>query len=81
MEAWEALLESILGLVGAWEAKRQQGKGSGRAWVGPGAAGDPQMDPTCAQLEPNWSQLGANMGPLEPNWSQLGRKWDPDLLK
>ena len=39
------------------------GKGFGRAWVGPGAAGDPQMDSTWAQLESSWSQLGANMGP------------------
>ena len=27
LEAWEALLESILGLAGVWEAKRQQGRG------------------------------------------------------
>ena len=27
LEAWEALLESILGLVGVWEAKRHQGRG------------------------------------------------------
>ena len=39
------------------------GKGSGRAWVGPGVAGDPQMGPTWAQLEPSWSQLGLNMDP------------------
>ena len=26
-EGWETLLESILGLAGVWEAKRQQGTG------------------------------------------------------
>ena len=39
------------------------GKESGRAWVGPGAAGDPQMSATWTQLEPSWSQHGLNMGP------------------
>ena len=45
MEVWEILLSSILDLVGVWEAKRPQGR-VGRPWVGPGAAGDPEMDPT-----------------------------------
>ena len=39
------------------------GKGFGRAWVGSGAAGDPDLDPTWAQLEPSWSQLGSSMDP------------------
>ena len=39
------------------------GKGFGRAWVGSGAAGDPDLGPTWAQLEPSWSQLGASMDP------------------
>ena len=47
-----------LGGVGVQEAT---GKGSGRSWVGPGAAGDPQMGPTWAQFEPSWSQLGPDI--------------------
>ena len=39
------------------------GKGFGRAWVGSGAAGDSDLGPTWAQLEPSWSQLGSSMGP------------------
>ena len=39
------------------------GKGFGGPWVGPPAAGDPEMDPTWSQLEPSWKQFGANMGP------------------
>ena len=47
MEVWEVLLNSILDLVGVWEAKRPATwKGFGKPWVGPGAAGDPEMDPT-----------------------------------
>ena len=60
-EAWEALLESILGLVRVWEAKRHQGRGP--EGLGQGVAGDPDLDPTWLQLEPSRSQLGANMGP------------------
>ena len=32
--------------VEVWEAKKQQGRGLKRAWVGSGAAGDPQRGPT-----------------------------------
>ena len=47
------------------------GKGFGRAWVGAGVAGDPQMGPTWPQLEASWSQLGASMGQLGPTLGQL----------
>ena len=64
LEAWEALLESILSLVGVWEAKRQQGRGLeglglAQEWLG-----------TCkwGQLDPSWSPLGhkleAHFGPI-----------------
>ena len=39
------------------------GKGFGRSGVGSGAAVDPDLGPTWAQLEPSWSQLGFSMGP------------------
>ena len=39
------------------------GKGSGRTWVGPGVAGDPDLGPTWPPLEAIRSQLGANMSP------------------
>ena len=39
------------------------GKGFGMAWVGSGAAGDPDLGPTWAHIEPCWSQLGASMDP------------------
>ena len=39
------------------------GKGSGRVGVSPGAAENLEMDSTWAQLEPSWSQLGANTDP------------------
>ena len=45
--------------MGVWEAQRPQGSG----WVGSGAAGDPDLGPTWAQLEPSWSQLGSMLGP------------------
>ena len=51
----------ILGLLGGQEAT---GKGSGRAWVGSGAAGDSDLGPTWAQLEANWSQAGSSMNPI-----------------
>ena len=56
----------MLGLVGTKrglggpEATRMA---FGKAWVGSGAAGDPDLSPTWAQLEASWSQLGASMGP------------------
>ena len=31
------------------------GKGSGRSWVGPGVAWDPEMGPTLARLDASWS--------------------------
>ena len=37
-------------------------KGFGRAWVGSGAAGDPDLGPTWVQLEASCRQLGATMG-------------------
>ena len=37
-------------------------KGFGRARVGSGAAGDPDLGPTWVQLETSWRQLGATMG-------------------
>ena len=49
--------------MGVWEAQRLQGWGFGRAWVGSGAAGDPDLGPTWAQLESSWSQLGSSMDP------------------
>ena len=55
LEVWDALMGSILGLVG-----REWGFGRSR---GNRAAGDPQMGPTWAQLEPTWSQLGSMWGP------------------
>ena len=45
--------------MGVWEAQGPQGK----AWVGSGAVGDPDLGPTWIQREPSWSQLGASMGP------------------
>ena len=39
------------------------GNGFGRAWVGSGAAGDPDLGPTWVQFEPSWSQLGSMVGP------------------
>ena len=63
LEAWEALLASILDLLGVWEAKGAPGKGSRRAWVGPGVAGGPDLGPTWPQLEPSWSHVGAIMVP------------------
>ena len=36
-------------------------KGFGRACVGSGAAGDPDLGPTWVQLEASWRQLGATM--------------------
>ena len=48
LETWEVLLETILGLVGVWEAKRLQGRGLEGFGVGPGVAGDPDLGPTCA---------------------------------
>ena len=59
------LLGSMLDLVGT---NRGSGgpvatwKGFGRAWVGSGAAGDPDLGPTWVQLEASWRQLGASMG-------------------
>ena len=59
MEAWETLLESIFGLVGVWEAKRQQGRGLEGLGLGQGWLA------TCkwAQHGPNLNQVGANLGP------------------
>ena len=84
MEAWEALLESIVGLVGVWEAKRQQGGrleglGLAQGWLGTWK---------WTQHGPNLGQVGANLGPtwvqLEPTWSHvsqlganLGSSWAP----
>ena len=52
------------------------GKGFGRAWVGSGAAGDPDLGPTWAQLEPTWIQHGPNLSQLGANlvpcWVQIG---------
>ena len=62
MEVWEVLLVSFVSgraQTGDCEADNW----SGRAWVGPGAAGDPQIGPTWALLEPSWSQFGPNMDP------------------
>ena len=39
------------------------GKEFGRAWVGSGEAGDPDLGPTWPQPEPSWSQLGDIMVP------------------
>ena len=52
LEAWEGFLESILGLLGVWEAMRQQGRGleglglpqGSRGGWGPGNG--PNMSPT-----------------------------------
>ena len=58
-------LGSMLGLVGhKWGlgGPEATGKGFGRAWVGSGAAGDPDLGPTWVQLEASWRQLGATMG-------------------
>ena len=49
--------------MGVWKVQRPQGMGFGTAWVGSGAAGDPDLGPTWPQLEPSWSQLGASMEP------------------
>ena len=49
MEVWEAFLGSIVGLVGRkWGLGGPEATGHGfeRAWVGPRAAGDPEMGPT-----------------------------------
>ena len=56
---------SMLGLVGTnggLGGPEATGKGFGRACVGSGAAGDSDLGPTWAQLEPSWRQLGATMG-------------------
>ena len=50
------------------------GKGFGRAWVGSGVGGDPDLGPTWAQLESSWNHLGASMG---SNLSQLGTNLGP----
>ena len=47
--------EGLGGPVATW-------KGFGRAWVGSGAAEDPDLGPTWVQLEASWRQLGATMG-------------------
>ena len=55
----------MLGLVGTnggLGGPEATGKGFGRAWVGSGAAGDPNLGPTWVQLEASWRQLGATMG-------------------
>ena len=74
LEAWEAVLETILGFVGVWEAKRQQGRGLEGLGLAQGWLGTRKW----AQLEPSWSQLGFNMDPtsanLEPTWVQGGPK-------
>ena len=64
LEAWEALLESILGLVGVWEAKRQQGRCLlAQGWLGTHKWG---------QHGSNLSQVGTNLG---PTWAQLQLTW------
>ena len=72
LEAWEALLESILDLVGVWEAKRQQGRGLegiglAQGWLGTWNWGQqgPSLSQVGANLQPTWAQL-------EPTWSRLG---------
>ena len=81
LEAWEALLESILGLVVVWEAKRHQG----RSLEGLGLAHRQLGTRKWVQHGPNLSQVGANLGPawaqLEPTWNQLGSMLGPDRLK
>ena len=65
-EVWDSFLGFILGLVGqkgGLGGPEATGKGFGRAWVGPRAAGDPEMGPTWVQLEPSWSQLGSKTSP------------------
>ena len=56
LESWEVLLESILGLVEVWEAKRQQGRvleglGLAEGWLGNRNQVGTNLGPTCAQLE------------------------------
>ena len=79
LEVWEALLGSILGPVGVWEAKRTQRRGLERlglaqGWLGP--ANGPNMDSTLAKLEPTWVQHGSNLSLIEanldPSWVQIG---------
>ena len=77
----EALLGSILGLVGVWEADRPQGRGLEELGLAQGRLGTRKW----SQHGPNLSQVGANLGPtwaqLEPTWSQLGSMLGPDRLK
>ena len=81
LEAWEAFLESILGLVGVWGAKRQQERGLEGLGLAQGWLGTRKW----AQHGPNLSQAGANLGPtwaqLAPTWSQLGLKLDQNRLQ
>ena len=66
MEVWEpfwGLCWVLWGTNGGLGGPEATGKGFGRAWVGSGAAGDPDLGPTWAQLEPSWTQLGSSMGP------------------
>ena len=74
-------MNSILDLVGVWEAKRPQGRGLEGLGLAQGRLGTQKW----IQHEPNLSQVGANLGPtwakLEATWSQLGPKWGPDRLK
>ena len=66
MEVWEpfwGLCRVLYGINGDLAGPEATGKGFGRAWVGSEAAGDLDLGPTWAQLEPSWSQLGASTGP------------------
>ena len=80
LEVWEVLLNSILDLVGVWEAKRPQGRGLESLGLAQGRLGTQKW----TQHEPSLSQVGANLGPtwtqLETTWSQLGPKLGPDWL-
>ena len=66
LEVWEpfwGLCWVLQGANGGLGGPEATGKGFGRAWVGSGAAGGPDLGPTWAQLEPSWSQLGDSRNP------------------
>ena len=63
LESFWDLCWVLWGTKGGLGGPEATGRGFGRAWGGSGAAGDPDLGPTWAQLETSWSQHGASMAP------------------